>query len=164
MVLSLWSCNHCPYDVDLLLCEVPDEETAFAEMRRFLYINGIDSNITFVKKEEAYDDIHGFIPSHKCVKMYAKGLGEDKPENKYRVTGVVFNIYYGSDRPRHERLGLPRDWKLHEEFDQETGETYLFYDAYKGFSGQLITNASGEWYSCAKRYLADLTIRRVCDI
>lgn len=127
MTLSLHHAFPCPFAIDILLCEVPDEDTAFAEMRRFLYVNDIRSNITRVKVVEEHESYPGkIVPAHKEVLMYARGF-ENDDKDRYRVTDVGFKLYYNS-RPEREQLGTLEDWGLHREFDHKTGKICLVYN------------------------------------
>ena len=140
---------------NILLCEVNSEEEAFAEMRRFLEINRISSNTTNVKMVESHEHVGRIVPRHKEVYMSLNGRPPyDRSKNKY-IESVTFGIYYGSDRPRYEKLGAIEDWGLCEEKDWKTGEIKLVR---KGHRIAEIT--SGEWYNCVKRYIDDLAVRK----
>lgn len=142
---------------NLLLREVENEEEAFAEMRRFLEINRISSNTTYVKMVESHEYAGRIVPKHKEVYMSLEGCPPyNRSENK-DIESVAFGIYYGSDRPRHEQLGTIEDWGLCWKKEWPSGEMKLVKDE-KHWSGTYMD--SGEWYNCVKRYLDDLAIRK----
>lgn len=121
----------------ILLCETENEEEAFAEMRRFLEINHISSNITYVKVVESHEYAGRIVPRHKEVYMSLKGCPPyNRTENK-DIKFVAFGVYCDSDCSK-EKLGIPEDWRLCEETDLKTNKTYI----------------------CVKRYLDDLTERK----
>ena len=93
--------NYVEASVGTLLCEVNNEEEAFAEMRRFLKVNRISSDVTYVKMIEERE----LKPRHKEVSMCLEGCQlYNRSENK-DIRGVTFGIYYGADRPRYKTLG-----------------------------------------------------------
>ena len=140
---------------NILLRKVNSEEEAFAEMRRFLEINRISSNTTYVEMVESHEYAGRIVPRHKEVCMSLNGCPPyNRSENK-DIKSVAFGIYYGSDRPRYEKLGTIEDWGLCEEKDWKTGEIKLVR------KGHRITEiTSGEWYNCVKRYIDDLAVRK----
>ena len=153
--------THAGYgtSANLLLREVENEEEAFAEMRRFLEVNHISSNTTYVSMVERREYSEECItPRHKEVSMYLEGCPPyNRSENK-DIESVAFGIYYGSDRPRYEKLGTIEDWGLCEKRDWQTGEMRLVKDEKHSINSVVLD--SGEWYNCVKRYLDDLSIRR----
>lgn len=158
VILENVSCGSGAYATDILLCEVQNEENAFGEMRRFLQINNIDSDVTYVKiVEEKCDCLGRVIPKHKEVGMY-KGYSA---YTAYDVTGATFGIYSQPNHPRLRELGAPEDWYLHEKKDRDTGETHLVRDEEHCLRPFHIE--SGEWYKCVKRYFADLAHRKAGD-
>lgn len=159
MILALERVTESP-DLYLLLCEVSSEEEAFAEMRRFLYVNHIFSNLTSVEMVEEGERRFKLVPKHKEVWMVVDK--DHKNEFGDKGEGAIFHIYYDSDRPRREVLGSLEEWGLREEFDSKTGNTHLFYDV-KCVGGEIITY-SGKWYKYIKRYLEDLAMRKAGDL
>ena len=162
MIVALEYVNHTHADyctsANILLREVNNEEEAFAEMRRFLEINRISSNTTYVEMIEKREDYPGgIVPRHKEVYMLLEGCPPyNRSENK-DIKGVAFGIYYGSDRPRHEGLGTIEDWGLCWKKEWPSGEMKLVKDE-KHRLGTYMD--SGEWYNCVKRYLDDLAVRK----
>lgn len=143
---------------NVLLREVECEEEAFAEMRRFLEVNHISSNTTYVEIVESHEYAGRIIPRHKEVYMSLEGWPPyNRSENK-DIKSVAFGIYYGSDRPKYEQLGAPEDWGLCEEKDWQTGRMRLVKDKKHRLSS--VVTDSGEWYNCAKRYFDDLAVRK----
>lgn len=169
MILAIERVAYSP-DLYLQLCEVSSEEEAFAEMRRFLYVNHIFSNITSVELVEGEERWCKFVPRHKEVMMIAdeeyENDDEDDDDDDYgdKRHGAIFHIYYGSDRPRREKLGSLDEWALQEEIDSKTGKTHLVLDVEKWRGAKTETKKaktiSGEWYNYIKRYLRDLEWRR----
>ncbi len=155
MILSLeWA--GCQYgstqSVGVLLSEVATEEEAFGEMRRFLQVNNIPSDTTYVKIIEEHKDFSRIIPRHKRVKMYSSRY--DSGLEAGRVKDVAFGIYYGTGRPRYEQLGTLEYWGLQEKEDWQTGQLQLRYEK------RSLGDNSGEWYNCVKRYFNDLATRK----
>lgn len=157
VALEYVSHTHVGYasSANILLREVNTEEEAFAEMRRFLEVNRISSNTTYVEMIESHEYAGRTIPRHKRVGMYLNGCPPyNRSENK-DVQNVTFGIYYGADRPRYETLGTLDDWGLCEEKDWKTGKIKLVRKGHK-----ITEITSGEWYNCVKRYLDDLAVRK----
>lgn len=160
MILALEnvSCGGGAYTTDILLCNVKNEEEAFGEMRRFLQINNIDSDVTYVKMvDEKRDCLGHVIPRHKEVGMY-KGHEE---YTAYNVRGVTFGIYAQPNNPRLRELGTLENCGLCKEQDWKTGEVHIVYDEKHRLSTYGIE--SGEWYNCVQQYLADLARRKAGD-
>lgn len=156
VVLEHTTCGGHAYAADIMLCEVQNEEEAFGEMRRFLQINDIDSDLTYVEMvNEKRDCLGRVIPKHKEVGMY-QGNSE---YSAYDVSGATFGIYSQPNNPRLCELGTLEDWHLHEEKDWDTGEIHLVRDE----EHCLRPFESGEWYKCIKRYFADLAHRKAGD-
>lgn len=154
VVLANATCGCVAYAVNILLCEVQNEEEAFGEMRRFLQINNIDSDVTYVETvEEKQDCLGRIIPKHKEVEMY-KGNSE---YTAYDVTAAAFSIYSQIPPNLHE-LGTLEDWGLCEKRDWETREIHI-----EKHRISTVGIESGEWYRCVQKYFADLACRKVGD-
>lgn len=117
MILTLQH-THGRYDnywttIELLLCEVNTKEEAFAEMRRFLDVNGIRSDCTSVGLKEEHIRIGRLIPRHTEVNMWCDSYIDPYDEG-CKITGVIFGLWDDKDRPRYEKLddfkGKPEKW------------------------------------------------------
>lgn len=153
VALEHTTCGSNAYSANILLCEVENEEEAFGEMRRFLQVNNIYSDLTYVKMVEEHEYLGRIIPKHKEVGMY-QGCSE---YDAYKVKAATFGIYYNR-HPEFKQLGIPEDWGLCEERDRQTGEIHLVKDEKHRF--RYFSIESGEWYNCVKRYFNDLATRK----
>lgn len=154
LALEHIGCGDSAYSVGVFLKEVADEEEAFYEMRRFLQINDIPSDVTFVKTVKEHEYVGRIIPKHKEVGMDKFGYVE---YDTHLVKNPTFGIYYSqtTDYPK-KSLGSLERWTLVEKKDLCDGKMRLYYE--KGF------NKSGEWYNCVRRYLDDVKMREGDDV
>lgn len=133
---------------------VATEEEAFAEMRRFLEVNNIPSDVTAVAIVEERERWLKIVPRHKEVYMLQCGY---TPKSIQKYPDPCFSIFYDSDRPEYEtlcsieELGLEvkKDYLGNTVFD-ENGHPVLISDWYH--MGQ-------KWYMPLKAYLEDLAAR-----
>lgn len=123
----------------ILLREVETEFEAFAEMRRFIEINHIGSDVTEVRWVEEKENLHHLIiPKHKKVAMGTKAVF---------LKGAGFGIYY-DEEPTYLELGDEAKWGI---------DRGLFSLSYH-FNDTI--NESVCWYDEVKAYLEDLDKRK----
>lgn len=138
-----------------MMREVETEEEAFAEMRRFLEVNNIPSDVTIVAMIEECERFGEIVPRHKEVSMRQHGF---IPPMVKKYANPCFGIYYGEGRPPHEILGRPEDYGLTIKEDSsgnvvrdENGYPMLVSDWYKD---------GNKWYMPLLVYLRDLNLRK----
>lgn len=138
--------------------EVQTEEEAFAEMRKFLELNNIPSDVTSVTMIEEGERFGRILPRHKEVRMcqyrHISPYAREYPN-------PCFGIYYGTDRPEYEKLGSLEECGLKIKRDglgnvvkDENGHPVLISDWYSN---------GNRWYMPLKIYLDDLAKRKEDD-
>ena len=143
-----------------MMSEVNTEEEAFAEMRRFLEVNNIPSDTTSSVTVEEHEEGGRTIPSHRAVRMYQSGY---IPPYRREYPNPVFAIYYGSDRPRYERLGTPEDCGLYIKKDALTGEPIVENGHPVIMQKGRFDDTENKWYIPLLTYINDLEGRRGGD-
>lgn len=148
MIVSLeYIWEQCTYGI--LMREVETEQEAFAEMRRFLEVNNISSNATETRwRSQSRCKCLG-SPRIKEVIMLQSGVNS-KPS-------PCFGIYYGTDRPKYDRLGSYKKYGLTMKMNPITGEPFIE-------NGEPILVSSAypngcKWYIPLVIYLMDLKER-----
>jgi hypothetical protein len=135
--------------------EVSTEEEAFAEMRRFLEVNHIPSDVTTVVMVEEQVRPWATIPRHKEVTMRQRGF---IPPIIRSYPNPCFGIYYGTDRPKYSTLGTLEEVGLEVKKDglgnimrDDDGHPVLVSNWYE---------KGNKWYMPLKIYLDDLAKRK----
>lgn len=139
--------------------EVATEEEAFAEMRRFLEVNNIPSDVTSVSFFEERQIGGKQIPPHKTVLMQQCGFIPPKIKS---YPNPCFGIYYSPHKPLIETVGtfeengfaIKRDCFGEVVYDEESGYPVLVSDLYK---------EGNTWYTPLMIYLKDLANRKAGD-
>lgn len=139
------------YTGDIVMREVDTEEEAFAEMRRFLEVNNIPSNVTSINWIDQ-DPSKRYRSPHKSVGMGQAGY---TPRGA-RSRSPEFHIYYGNNRPAGGQLRSYKKYGLVVKTDS-SGEP-IFEDGDPVF---LFADSRKEciWYLPLFKYLADLKER-----
>lgn len=148
----------CQSTGGFVMKEVSTEEEAFAEMRKFLDLNNIPSDVTVVTMVEEGERFGRPLPRHKEVRMCQCGY---IPPRIRDYPDPCFGIYYGTDRPKYEKLGSIEECGL-------TIEKNGLGDVVKDENGYpvLISNwytKGNKWYIPLKIYLDDLEKRKEDD-
>lgn len=139
----------------IMMAEVKTEEEAFAEMRRFLEVNQIPSDVTSVNMVEEREYAGRTIPCHKEVRMCQYGY---IPPMIREFPDPCFGIYYGADKPQYDRLKSIEEYGLTVKKDyygkiklDEHGYPVLVNDYY---------DKGNKWYMPMAAYLKDLEKRK----
>jgi hypothetical protein len=134
--------------------EVSTEEEAFAEMRRFLEVNNIPSDVTVSVMVEERERWLKIVPRHKEIHMCQRGF---TPKLVKRYPDPCFSIYYGSDRPEYERLGSLKEHGLKIKRDH-LGNVVKDDEGYPMLVSDWYTMGN-KWYIPLWIYLDDLAKR-----
>lgn len=140
----------------IMMVEVDNEEEAFFEMRRFLEVNKIPSDVTSVNIVEEHEYIGRIIPRHKEVRMSQRGY---IPPVCRKYPDPCFGIYYGSDKPRYESLGTLDEYGLTVKMDAFTNKPVIGDDGYPVLVNDYYKEGN-KWYAPLYAYLRDLAERK----
>ena len=83
-------------EASFIMREVKTEEEAFAEMRRFLKVNKIISDTTYVAMVPEKKERNRIIPAHKEIGMDLRNEELMDYDNDDEIVSTTFAIYYGS--------------------------------------------------------------------
>lgn len=139
----------------IMMREVNTEEEAFAEMRHFLRVNNIPSNMTGVYIVEEHEYVGRIVAKHKEVRMCQRGC--QSPNGK-GFPDPCFGIYYGTDKPRYVKL------KSLEEYGLTVKKDYFGNVVMDGNNYPMLVNDyyndGNKWYTPLLMYLQDLEERK----
>ena len=135
----------------IIMREVATEEEAFAEMRRFLLINSIPSNVTGVKTVEEEEYAGRIIPKHKevympqhgCVKLDGKGF-----------PNPCFGIYDNAYKNVLSELKTSEEYGLSVKKNYR-GEVVLDDNGYPMLVNNYYTEGN-KWYTPLRIYLQSI--------
>lgn len=156
MIVTL---EHMWYQVTggIMMKEVDTEEEAFAEMRRFLQINNVESDVTAVRIVEEYERFGRIVPKHKEVRMCLCG----RPSFDGKYADPCFGIYYGTDKPKYMRLKTIEEYGLTIKKDYY-GNPVIDQNGYQMLIGDYYEKGN-KWYMPLSTYLSHISEQKEED-